>query len=99
MAVLSGSVSGNRAPDNVVSGDYTVTTTTYACGNSVQPIPLDNTLGMTAGRWVVVRASVAITGYVGANVTPPSGLSVYGVSREPVSFSGTTYDCVVVTLV
>ena len=99
MSVVSGTISGNAAPDNVTSGDYTVTVPTYACGGAVQPIPLDNTLGMTAGRWVVVRASVGITGYVGASVTPPSGLSVYGVSREPVSFSGTTYDCIVVTLV
>ena len=98
MSVLSGSSQTNRAPDNVTSGDFTITVTgTYACGSTVQPFDLTSA-GMTAGRYVLVRAS-SITGYVGATVTPPSGLSVYSVSQEPVNFAGTTYQCIVVTLV
>lgn len=85
-------------PDNITSGDWTITVNgTYACGSTVQPFDLSSA-GMSAGRWVLVRAN-SITGYVGATVTPPSGLSVLGVSRENVNYAGTTYDCVVVTLV
>jgi hypothetical protein len=68
----------------------------------VQPIVLDDSLGMTAGRWVVIRvlaSAGSITGWAGASVTPPTGLSVYSVSRENVNYSGVTYDCIVVTLV
>ena len=98
MSVISGSTQGNSQPDNVTSGDWTITVTgTYACGSTVQPFDLSSAT-MTAGRYVLVRAS-SITGYVGATVTPPSGLSVYGISRENVNYAGTTYDCVVVTLV
>ena len=98
MSVISGSTQGNSQPDNVTSGDWTITVTgTYTCGSAVQPFDLTSA-GMTAGRYVLVRAS-SITGYVGATVTPPSGLSVYGISRENVNYAGTTYDCVVVTLV
>ena len=106
MAVLSGSVSGNAAPNNVTTGDFTVTVTgTYSCGSPgvVQPFVLDDSLltatpPITAGRWVLLRAN-AITGYVGATVTPPTGLTVYSVSKEPVNFAGTTYQCIVVTLI
>ena len=98
MSVLSGSSQTNRAPDNVSSGDFTVTVTgTYACGSAVQPFDLSSA-SLTAGRWVILRAN-AITGYVGATVTPPSGLTVYSISQEPVNFAGTTYPCIVVTLV
>ena len=98
MSVLSGSSQTNRAPDNVASGDFTVTVTgTYACGSAVQPFDLSSA-SLTAGRWVILRAN-AITGYVGATVTPPSGLTVYSISQEPVNFAGTTYQCIVVTLV
>lgn len=100
MSVISGSTQGNAQPSNVTSGDYTVTVTgTYACGSAVQPFALDDSLGMTAGRYVLLRASVAITGYVGATVTPPTGLSVYSVSQEAVNYSGTNYQCIVVTLI
>ena len=88
----------NKVPDNVATGDFTITVPTYACGNTVQPIVLDDSTAMLPGRYVVIKAT-SITGYVGANVTPPAGLSVSGVSREFVNFSGTTYDCIVVTLV
>jgi len=98
MSVLSGSSQTNRAPDNVASGDFTVTVTgTYACGSAVQPFDLSSA-SLTAGRWVILRAN-AITGYVGATVTPPSGLTVYSISQELVNFAGTTYQCIVVTLV
>lgn len=98
MSVLSGSSQTNRAPDNISSGDWTITVTgTYACGSAVQPFDLSSA-SLTAGRWVILRAN-AITGYVGATVTPPSGLTVYGISQEPVNFAGTTYQCIVVTLV
>ena len=101
MAVLSGTVSGNSTPDNVATGDFTITVTgTYACGSAVQPFVLDASLGITAGRWVLLRASTAITGYVGATVdASATGLTVYSVSNEPVNFAGTTYQCIVVTLV
>ena len=96
MSVLSGSSQTNRAPDNVSSGDFTVTVTgTYACGSAVQPFDLSSA-SLTAGRWVILRAN-AITGYVGATVTPPSGLTVYSISQELVNFAGTTYQCIVVT--
>lgn len=85
------------APDNVSSGDWTITVTgTYACGGTVQPFDL-STATMGSGRWVLVKAN-SITGYVGATVTPPSGRTVVGVSQEAVNFSGTTWQCVVVTL-
>jgi hypothetical protein len=100
MAILSGTVSGNRTPDNVSSGDYTYTVVgTHVCGSAVQPFVLSDTLGMTAGRYVLLRATVDITGYVGATVTPPTGLTVYSVSKEPVTYGSTTYQCIVVTLV
>jgi hypothetical protein len=104
MAILSGTVSGNSQPDNVSSGDFTWTVNTgdYLCGNTVQPIVLDDSLGMTPGRYVVIRvlkSAGSITGYAGATVTPPTGLAVYAVSRENVNYSGVTYDCIVVTLV
>jgi hypothetical protein len=100
MAILSGTVSGNSTPDNVGSGDYTYTVVgTHVCGGAVQPFVLSDTLGMTAGRYVLLRATVGITGYVGSNVTPPTGLTVYSVSKEPVTYGATTYQCIVVTLV
>ena len=105
MAVLSGSVSGNAAPDNVTTGDFTITVTgTYSCGSAVQFFVLDPSLTtatppLTAGRWVLLRAN-AITGYVGATVdTTGTGLTVYGISKEPVNFAGTTNQCIVVTLI
>lgn len=85
------------APDNVSTGDWTITVSgTYACGNTVQPFDLSSAT-MSSGRWVLVKAN-SITGYVGATVTPPSGRTVVGVSQEAVNFSGTTWQCVVVTL-
>lgn len=85
------------APDNVTSGDWTITVNgTYACGSAVQPFDL-SAATMSSGRWVLVKAN-SITGYVGSTVTPPSGRTVVGVSQEAVNFSGTTWQCVVVTL-
>ena len=102
MAVLSGTVSGNAAPDNVSTGDFTVPVTgTYSCGSPgvVQPFVLDASLGITKGRWVLLRAN-AITGYVGSTVdASATGLTVYSVSKEPVNFAGATYQCIVVTLI
>ena len=99
MSVLSGSSQTNRAPDNVSSGDFTVTVTgTYACGSAVQPFDLSSAT-MSAGRYVLVRAG-SITDYVGATITPPSGRTVYSISQEPVNFpAGGTSPCIVVTLV
>ena len=99
MSVISGSIQGNSQPDNVTSGDWTITVTgTYACGSTVQPFDLSSAT-MTAGRYVLVRAS-SITDYVGATITPPSGRTVYSVSNEPVNFpAGGTSPCIVVTLV
>lgn len=79
--------------------DWMITVTgTYACGNTVQPFDLSSA-SLTAGRWVILRAN-AITGYVGATVDATgTGLTVYSVSNEPVNFAGTTYQCIVVTLV
>jgi hypothetical protein len=99
MALLSQQVN-QGTPDNVSNGNYTYTVIgTHLCGGKVQPFVLSNTLGMTAGRYVLLRATVAIDSYVGATVTPPTGLTVYSVSKEPVNFAGTTYQCIVVTLV
>jgi hypothetical protein len=99
MSVLSGSVQTNRSPDNVTSGDWTITVTgTYACGSAVQPFDLSSAT-MSAGRYVLVRAN-SITGYVGATVVQPSGRIVYSISQEPVNFPvGGTSPCIVVTLV
>jgi hypothetical protein len=98
MSVLSGSSQTNRAPDNVTSGDWTITIDgTYACGSAVQPFDLSSAT-MSAGRYVLVRAG-SITDYVGATVVQPSGRTVYSISQEPVNFAGTTYPCIVVTLV
>jgi len=87
-----------RAPDNVSSGDWTITVTgTYACGNEVQFFDLSSA-GMGSGRWVLVKATT-ISQYVGSTITfAPSGRTVVGVSQETVNFSGTTWQCVVVTL-
>jgi hypothetical protein len=102
MAVLSGTVSGNSTPANVTSGDFIWTDTgTYACGNTAQPIVYDDSLlslGLGTGRWVAIKAD-SITQWAGANVSAPTGYDVYSVSREYVSFAGTTKDCIVVTLV
>lgn len=104
MALVSGTPFGNRGtPNNVVSGDfiYTVDGAAYACGGTVQPIVYNDNLlaqGLGAGRWVAVKAN-SITGWAGANVTPPTGYAAVSVSREYVNFAGTTKDCVVVTLV
>lgn len=90
-------VDRNAAPDNVTSGDWTVTVSgTFACGSTTQLFDLSNAT-MGSGRWVLVKAN-AITGYVGSTVTPPSGRTVVGVSQEAVNFSGTTWQCIVVTL-
>jgi hypothetical protein len=95
---------GAQQYDNVdATGNWTWTVKNgdYACGNAVQPFDLSSA-GMTAGRWVILRvlkSTGSITGYVGATVTPPSGLTVYSISREDVSYSGIAYDCIVVTLV
>ena len=103
MAVLSGSVSGNAAPNNVTSGDFIWTVVgTHFCGNAVQPIAYDPSLvaqGLGPGRWVAIKATT-ISQYVGATVdTTGTGLTVYSVSKEPVNFAGTTFQCIVVTLV
>lgn len=100
MALLSGTIGGNSAPANVSSGDYTYTVVgTHACGGTVQPFVLSDTLGMTAGRYVLLRASVNITGYAGVSVTPPTGLAVASSSLESVNYAGVNYRCIVVTLV
>jgi len=90
-------------PDNVTSGDFIWTVSgTHACGGTLQPIVYDDSLlaqGLGAGRWVAIKAN-SITGYVGATVdASATGLTVYSVSEEPVNFAGTTYQCIVVTLV
>lgn len=87
-----------RAPDNVSSGDWTITVSgTYACGLTVQLFDL-SAATMSSGRWVLVKAN-AISQYVGATVTPPSGRTVVGVSQEAVNFPvDGTKACVVVTL-
>jgi len=78
--------------------DWMITVTgTYTCGNTVQQFDLSSA-SLTAGRWVILRANT-ISQYVGATVTPPSGLTVYSISQELVNFAGTTYQCIVVTLV
>jgi hypothetical protein len=101
MAVISGTVSGNAQPANVGTGYFMWDMPTFACGGVPQPLVYDDSLvaqGLGAGRWVAVKAG-SITGYAGMDVTPPVGFDVYSVSRENVNFSGTTFDCVVVTLV
>jgi len=78
--------------------DWMITVTgTYTCGNTVQQFDLSSA-SLTAGQWVILRANT-ISQYVGATVTPPSGLTVYSISQELVNFAGTTYQCIVVTLV
>jgi hypothetical protein len=101
MSVLSGSSQTNQAPTNT-DWQITVNAGNYPCGSTVQRFDLSGAT-MTAGRWAIVRvlkSAGSITDYVGATVTQaPAGLSVYSISREDVSYSGTTYDCIVVTLV
>jgi hypothetical protein len=93
---------GYRAPDNVASGDYTITAELgHECGGAVQPFVLGDSLGMPAGRFVLLRAPVSAGGilnYAGATVTPPSNRTLIGVSRENVNYSGVTYDCIVAAL-
>jgi len=100
MSVLSGSSQTNQAPTNT-DWQITVNAGNYPCGSTVQRFDLSSA-GMTAGRWAIIRvlkSAGSITGYVGATVIPPSGRTVYSISREDVSYSGTAYDCIVVTLV
>jgi hypothetical protein len=101
MALLSSGGQANRPPNNVASGYFMWDMPVFACGNTTQPLVYDDSLvaeGLGAGRWVAVKAG-SITDYAGMNVTPPVGFDVYSVSRENVNFGGTTFDCVVVTLV
>lgn len=85
------------APSNISSGDWTITVSgTYDCGSTVQPFDLSSAT-MGSGRWVLVKAN-SIQGWARATVIPPSGRTFVGVSRENVNYSGTNYDCVVVTL-
>lgn len=100
MPLLSGLMQGNAAPANVASGDYTYTVIgTHVCGGTPQPFVLDDSLGMTPGRYVLLRATVDITGYAGVSLTPPTGLALASSSLEFVNYSGTNYKCIVVTLV
>ena len=70
---------------------------TYTAGPDVQQFDLSDA-NIGAGRWVLVRAN-NIADYAGATITnAPSGRTVVGVSQEAVNFSGTTWQCVVVTL-
>ena len=95
---------GAQQYDNVdATGNWTVTVSNgdYVAGPAVQQFNLSAST-ITAGRWVIVRvlkSAGSITPWAGATVTPPSGLTVYSISREDVSYSGTAYDCIVVTLV
>jgi hypothetical protein len=101
MSVLSGSSQTNQAPTNT-DWQITVSNSDYACGSTVQMFDLSIST-VTAGRWAIVRvlkSAGSITGYVGATVdTTGTGLTVYSISREDVSYSGIAYDCIVVTLV
>lgn len=86
------------APDNVTPpGDWTITVNgTYDCGLAVQNFDL-SAATMGSGRWVLVKATT-ISQYVGSTVTVALPRVVVGVSQEAVNFSGTTWQCVVVTL-
>ena len=105
--LASSNGAGNSQPNNAILsdpsyGNYTITVPgIHYCGNAIQPFFLDDTLGMTAGRYVLLRSLGGIDQYAGATVTLSGTwtLSVYSISREKVSYSGTTYDCIVVTLV
>ena len=98
MAVLS-STSPYGQPSNVSSGDFTYTTGPYNANNAVFPLVLNTSLAWTAGRFVVLK-STGITNYVGCAVSwsGTSSLTILGVSRENVSYGGTTFDCLVVTI-
>ena len=79
----------------------TVNNGNYVAGPAVQQFDLSSAT-LTAGRWVIVRvlkSAGSITSWAGATVTPPSGLTVYSISREDVNYSGIAYDSIVVTLV
>ena len=91
----------SATPPTNTDWQITVDSGNYACGSTVQPFDLSSA-SLTAGRHAIVRvlkSAGSITGYVGATVPPPSGRTVYSISREDVSYSGTAYDCIVVTLV
>ena len=90
-------------PANVGTTNYTYTVIgTYNAQNAAFPIELDAAAITTAGRYVVLRATVNITNYAGATFAWVNGanpLVCVSVSREPVNYNGTTYVCIVVTLV
>jgi hypothetical protein len=91
----------NDASPTNTDWQITVSNGDYACGSTLQTFDLSAST-VTAGRWAIVRvlkSAGSITGYVGATVATPSGRTVYSISREDVSYSGTAYDCIVVTLV
>ena len=90
----------SATPPTNTDWQITVNGGNYDCNSTTQIFDL-SAASMTAGRYAIVRVlrPNSITNYVGATVTPPSGLTVYSISSENVSYSGTAYDCIVVTLV
>ena len=87
-------------PLNYSSGNFVITAGTYSCGNVTQNIVLDDSLmslGLGPGRWILIKAN-KITGWAGANVTVPSGLTCDSSRIEAIDFDGLLRDCVVVSL-
>ena len=67
----------NTAPTNI-NWQITVSNGNYACGSTVQQFDLSSA-AVGVGRLAIVRvlkSAGSITGYAGATVTPPSGLTV-----------------------
>ena len=88
MAVLSSGGQLNRPPDNVGSGDYTVSMPSYNAQNAAFPIEIDAALITTPGRYVVIKSTAAITNYAGATFAWVNGsnpLVCTSISKEPVS--------------
>ena len=98
MALLS-STSPYGQPVNVTSGDFTYTTGPYNANSTVFPIVLNTSLAWTSGRFVVMKTT-GITNYAGCTVawSGASSLTILGVSRENVSYGGTSFDCIVVAI-
>jgi hypothetical protein len=99
MALLS-STSPYGQPINVTSEDFTYTTGPYNANNTVFPLVLNTSLPWTSGRFVVLKTTGMGSTYVGCTVSwsGPSSRTILGVSREDVSYGGTSFDCLVVTI-
>lgn len=92
--------SGGYATVNL-SGDYTISCTTFDGGNSAVTLELDANLIRRPGRYVIVKSTNAITNpptSITAVFVGTTSLKVRKTARESVTYSSGTFDCITVTI-